>query len=123
MCRESRLRATECAGRSQWNTLLQTILSANELFRDAVSRNQDFIIDYHPKCENLVIATAGSFHSMKFLPTIGKNVVQEDIRHPRGGPGSQVGMESCQYRLSLRDVRADPRHFKKDFVTRTTIDT
>ncbi|KAH8907954.1 nucleotide-binding domain-containing protein [Coniochaeta sp. PMI_546] len=44
---------------------------------DAVNPNQDFIIDYHPKCENLVIATAGSFHSWKLLPTIGKYVVQK----------------------------------------------
>lgn len=60
-----------------YGTLLQTILSANELFRDAFSPNQDFIIDYHPNCENLVIATAGSFHRWKFLPTIGKYVVQK----------------------------------------------
>lgn len=45
-------------------------------FRDAVSPNQDFIIDYHPKCENLVIASAGSFHSWKFLPNIGEYVVK-----------------------------------------------
>ncbi|KAH6847217.1 hypothetical protein B0I37DRAFT_374509 [Chaetomium sp. MPI-CAGE-AT-0009] len=43
---------------------------------DAVSPNQDFIIDYHPKCENLVIASAGSFHNWKFLPNIGEYVVK-----------------------------------------------
>jgi sarcosine oxidase/L-pipecolate oxidase len=40
--------------------------------RDALSPKQDFIIDYHPHCRNLVIAGAGSFHSWEFLPTIGK---------------------------------------------------
>ncbi len=45
-------------------------------FRDAVSPNQDFVIDNHPHCPNLIIAGAGSFHSWKFLPTIGKYVVQ-----------------------------------------------
>ncbi|KAK4141815.1 putative sarcosine oxidase [Dichotomopilus funicola] len=43
---------------------------------DAVSPNQDLIIDYHPKCANLVIASAGSFHSWKFLPNIGEYVVK-----------------------------------------------
>lgn len=48
----------------------------SRLCRDAVSPNQDFIIDYHPKCANLVIASAGSFHSWKFLPNIGEYVVK-----------------------------------------------
>ncbi|KAK5659443.1 hypothetical protein OQA88_644 [Cercophora sp. LCS_1] len=43
---------------------------------DAASPNQDFIIDYHPKCGNLIIASAGSFHSWKFLPIIGNYVGQ-----------------------------------------------
>jgi sarcosine oxidase/L-pipecolate oxidase len=41
-----------------------------------VSSNKDFIIDHHPHCRYLIIAGAGSFHSWKFLPTIGKYVVQ-----------------------------------------------
>jgi sarcosine oxidase/L-pipecolate oxidase len=46
------------------------------LYRDAVSPNQDWVIDYHPKCENLFIGSAGSFHAWKFMPNIGKYVVQ-----------------------------------------------
>ncbi|KAE9378260.1 sarcosine oxidase [Stipitochalara longipes BDJ] len=43
---------------------------------DAVTPNQDFIISSHPNCKNLYIATGGSFHGWKFMPTIGKYVVQ-----------------------------------------------
>jgi len=46
------------------------------LYRDAVTPNQDFVISPHPKCENLYIATGGSFHGWKFLANIGKYVVQ-----------------------------------------------
>lgn len=44
--------------------------------RDSVTPNQDFIISPHPACKGLYIAGGGSFHSWKFLPTIGKYVVQ-----------------------------------------------
>jgi sarcosine oxidase / L-pipecolate oxidase len=44
--------------------------------RDAVSPNQDWIIDYHPHCKNLLVTGAGSFHAWKFLPNIGKYVTQ-----------------------------------------------
>ncbi|KUJ13036.1 sarcosine oxidase [Mollisia scopiformis] len=43
---------------------------------DAVTPNQDFIISPHPKCQNLYIATGGSFHGWKFLANIDKYVVQ-----------------------------------------------
>ena len=36
--------------------------------------NQDWIISPHPHCTGLYIGTGGSFHSWKFLPTIGKYV-------------------------------------------------
>lgn len=44
---------------------------------DAVSPDQNQLICQHPdaRLSNLYIATAGSFHSWKFLPTIGKYVV------------------------------------------------
>jgi sarcosine oxidase / L-pipecolate oxidase len=45
--------------------------------RDAVTPNQDWVIDSHPKCKNLYIAGGGSFHSWKFLPTVGAYVVQK----------------------------------------------
>lgn len=44
---------------------------------DAVSPDQNQLICQHPdiRLNNLYFATAGSFHSWKFLPTIGKYVV------------------------------------------------
>ncbi|EPE25093.1 FAD/NAD(P)-binding protein [Glarea lozoyensis ATCC 20868] len=42
---------------------------------DGITPNQDFIISSHPRCQNLYIATGGSFHGWKFLPIIGKYVV------------------------------------------------
>jgi len=44
--------------------------------RDGITPNQDFIISSHTRCQNLYIATGGSFHGWKFLPIIGKYVVQ-----------------------------------------------
>ena len=43
--------------------------------RDGITPNQDWIISPHPHCQNLYIATAGSFHGWKFLPTVGSYVV------------------------------------------------
>ncbi|PGH15719.1 hypothetical protein AJ80_05427 [Polytolypa hystricis UAMH7299] len=43
---------------------------------DAVTPNQDWIIAPHPHCQKLYIASGGSFHSWKFMPTIGQYVVQ-----------------------------------------------
>ncbi|RDL31477.1 uncharacterized protein BP5553_09686 [Venustampulla echinocandica] len=42
---------------------------------DGITPSQDFIISEHPT-SNLYIATGGSFHGWKFLPTIGKYVTQ-----------------------------------------------
>lgn len=39
--------------------------------RDAVTPNQDFIICAHPHSQNLYIASGGSFHAWKFMPSIG----------------------------------------------------
>ncbi|RFU33658.1 hypothetical protein B7463_g2708, partial [Scytalidium lignicola] len=43
---------------------------------DAITPTQDFVICAHPRYEHLYIATAGSFHGWKFLPLIGRYVVQ-----------------------------------------------
>lgn len=43
---------------------------------DGITPNQDFIISPHPQCKSLYIATGGSFHGWKFLPLIGKYIVQ-----------------------------------------------
>jgi sarcosine oxidase/L-pipecolate oxidase len=44
---------------------------------DAITRTQDQLITKHPhpQLSNLYLAVGGSFHSWKFLPTIGKYVV------------------------------------------------
>lgn len=42
---------------------------------DAISPTDDFFVCPHPAAENLYLATVGSFHSFKFLPNIGKYVV------------------------------------------------
>jgi len=44
--------------------------------RDALSPSEDFIISAHSASKNLYIATIGSFHGWKFLPVLGKYVVQ-----------------------------------------------
>ncbi|KAI9871377.1 MAG: hypothetical protein M1823_008466, partial [Watsoniomyces obsoletus] len=45
---------------------------------DAISPDQNQLIAQHPdsRLSTLFFATAGSFHSWKFLPTIGKYVVK-----------------------------------------------
>lgn len=43
---------------------------------DAITPTQDFLISEHPECPNLWLATGGSFHAWKFLPTLGKYIVQ-----------------------------------------------
>ncbi|CAN9079450.1 unnamed protein product [Alternaria alternata] len=42
---------------------------------DAVTPTQDFIITPQPHCQGLYLATGGSFHGWKFMPTIGRYVV------------------------------------------------
>jgi len=51
-------------------------VASKKRIRDGITPNQDFIISSHPRCENLYIATGGSFHGWKFLPVIGKYVIQ-----------------------------------------------
>ncbi|KAH7380472.1 hypothetical protein DE146DRAFT_740850 [Phaeosphaeria sp. MPI-PUGE-AT-0046c] len=43
---------------------------------DGVTPNQDFVIASHTYCKRLFIATAGSFHRWKFMPTVGRYVVE-----------------------------------------------
>lgn len=43
---------------------------------DAYSATTDFYVTPHPRSGNLYLATAGSLHGWKFLPIIGKYVVQ-----------------------------------------------
>ncbi|TDZ29850.1 L-pipecolate oxidase [Colletotrichum spinosum] len=43
---------------------------------EAVSPSEDFIVSAHSGSGNLYVATIGSFHGWKFLPVLGKYVVQ-----------------------------------------------
>ncbi|KAK4221187.1 hypothetical protein QBC38DRAFT_505114 [Podospora fimiseda] len=43
---------------------------------DGVTPTRDFIISPHSGVDSLFVATGGSFHGFKFLPIIGKYVVQ-----------------------------------------------
>ncbi|KAI9871194.1 MAG: hypothetical protein M1830_004434 [Pleopsidium flavum] len=43
---------------------------------DGFTPDQNWLITPHPHCRNLHIATGGSFHGWKFLPILGKYVVQ-----------------------------------------------
>ncbi|KAK0745571.1 sarcosine oxidase [Schizothecium vesticola] len=79
---------------------------------DAASPNQDFIIDYHPKCKNLVIASAGSFHSWKFLPNIGEyvvkrvfNTLEEDLVRKWAWNRENTG-SACEMYDPSRDMKA-----------------
>lgn len=51
-----------------------TSYEANTANRDASTPTHDFLITPHPHCQNLFIATGGSFHGWKFLPVIGEYV-------------------------------------------------
>lgn len=52
------------------------VLTTSTLNRDALTPSQDFIISPHSACDDLYIATCGSFHGYKFLPVLGKYVVE-----------------------------------------------
>ena len=83
------------------------------LDRDGYTPNQDFIISAHPHCQNLYIATAGSFHGWKFLPIIGDYVVQlldgtleEDLvkRWAWDRPQSEGAHERVRPRREMKDL-------------------
>ncbi|KAK3365355.1 sarcosine oxidase [Lasiosphaeria ovina] len=79
---------------------------------DAVSPDQDFIIDCHPTCQNLVIASAGSFHGWKFLPTIGEYVVKrlfgtlEEPLARKWAWNREYTGSACEMYEPTRDVKA-----------------
>ncbi|KAG8531732.1 uncharacterized protein KY384_003364 [Bacidia gigantensis] len=51
-------------------------ISNHRLCWESVTPSNDFIISAHPRCAGLHVATGGSFHGWKFLPILGKYVLQ-----------------------------------------------
>lgn len=51
-------------------------IDAYRMCWDASTPTHDFLITPHPHCQNLYVATGGSFHGWKFLPVIGNYVAQ-----------------------------------------------
>ncbi|CAH0052874.1 unnamed protein product [Clonostachys solani] len=49
-------------------------IDAYRMCWDASTPTHDFLITPHPHCQNLFVATGGSFHGWKFLPVIGDYV-------------------------------------------------
>ena len=47
-----------------------------KLTRDSITPSKNFIISPHPRCKNLFVAAGGSFHAWKFLPILGKYVLE-----------------------------------------------
>ncbi|KAH7157715.1 FAD dependent oxidoreductase [Dactylonectria estremocensis] len=50
-------------------------IEAYRMCWDASTPTHDFLVSPHPHCNNLYLATGGSFHGWKFLPVIGDYVV------------------------------------------------
>jgi sarcosine oxidase / L-pipecolate oxidase len=70
------LKTTAFAGNEENFQQTLALAAAYVASRDAITPNQDFIISAHPHCKSLFIATGGSFHGWKFLPILGKYVVE-----------------------------------------------
>lgn len=89
---------------------------------DAVTPSQDHLICQHPhpRLSNLYLAVGGSFHSYKFLPTIGKYVVnvlqgtsngREKDEHwawKTGSAGGRGAHEKAYPHRELRDFDDNP---------------
>lgn len=49
-----------------------TTLEQAKLCFSLVGQNNEFVIDFIPNYDNLIVSTGGGFHGFKFLPVIGK---------------------------------------------------
>lgn len=78
---------------------------------DAISPDQNQLICRHPdaRLSNLYLATAGSFHSWKFLPTIGRYVVNV-LDGKSNGPAKD---EAWQWKTSWSEKGAHPKVLPK----------
>lgn len=79
--------------------------------RDAVTPDQDWVITPHPKCGNLYVATAGSFHGWKFLPIIGSYVTRmlhgklDEEQTRRWAWDRQTRGSACPMYIPTRDLK------------------
>ncbi|KAL9612652.1 MAG: hypothetical protein Q9167_002779 [Letrouitia subvulpina] len=53
----------------------------------------DFIVDFHPDCEGLFVATGGSGHAFKFLPVLGDKILS--ILDGKGEEEEDTGLRDC----------------------------
>lgn len=82
---------------------------------DAVSPDQNQLICQHPLISNLYLATAGSFHSWKFLPNIGKYVI--NVLNGKSNGEEKDRMWSWKYTWSNQGAhpKVIPRSELSDF--------
>ncbi|KAF6785030.1 sarcosine oxidase [Colletotrichum sojae] len=67
----------DLAGKSMYGKLSEDFkVEKYRICWEAVSPSEDFVISPHSGSKNLYVATIGSFHGWKFLPVLGKYVVQ-----------------------------------------------
>ncbi|KAF3931514.1 hypothetical protein ABW19_dt0206158 [Dactylella cylindrospora] len=59
-----------------YTLIVQWLVSLTPSTRDMVCPDGDFLITRHPHSRNLVIATGGSYHGFKFLPLVGKYILE-----------------------------------------------
>ncbi|KAL8671849.1 MAG: hypothetical protein Q9168_003665 [Polycauliona sp. 1 TL-2023] len=58
------------------DTLQDFSLIKHRICWDSITPSKNFIISPHPRCKGLFVATGGSFHGWKFLPILGKYVLE-----------------------------------------------
>jgi len=90
----------------------QSFSTHRTLCRDAITPTQDWIISPHPRAPGLYVATGGSFHAWKFLPNIGRYVVQmlkgelrEDYARRWSWDRAGDGGGNCESYIPARDLK------------------
>jgi sarcosine oxidase / L-pipecolate oxidase len=86
---------------------------------DVISPDQNQLITQHPdpRLENLYFATAGSFHSWKFLPIIGKYVVKALNGESNGQEKDKAWSWKTSWSSRGAHEKTRPRADLKDFET------
>lgn len=84
---------------------------------DAVSQDQNQLITQHPdpRLQNLYLATAGSFHSWKFLPIIGKYVINVLNGESNGAERDRAWQWKSEWSVRGAHEKVLPKAELKDF--------